>query len=356
MSKVLLFAVLIALIQVNTAQSCRYRTLWPFANTSIWNMPIGSDAKFTESHLFDEQSSKHPLPNNFFGDVDFFYSVNNESPMFKWYNQAKWGPPLTNASYCTVTGNLMGEIHFPSNIIIDNFGNNNAAAILQPDNVTLYQMQPIYHCTANAPILAADWCFKSHNESILSNGLYGCHSGSGLSSIGGTIRKGELTDNNDIDSIKHALKLEFSSADYLYKGTPCYVWPAVKCDSPDADNKYFAMGSLLAVPSHVKITNYNLTTVAGKKILYALQNYGGYVVDDTVANRGTMCIEYGVAQEFQNKYGYSFNAKKGTAFYNDLLTIFKALQIVINNSASSVGGGGTPLKPLAPPICGAYIV
>eukprot|EP01084_Bolivina_argentea_P149091 260527_1 len=351
MSKMLLFAVLIALIQSNTAQSCRDRTLWPFASTSIWNMPIGSNAKFSESHLFDESSSKHPLPDNFFGDVDFFYAVNDKSPMFKWYNQAKWGPPITNASYCTITGNLMGEIRFPSNTIITDFGNNNALAILQPDNVTLYQMQPIYHCSANGPLFAADWCFKKENVSILGDGAYGCHSGGELSSIGGTIRKGELTDNDNIDSIKHALKLEFSSADYLYKGTPCYVWPALKCDSPGADNPYFAMGSLLAVPSDVKITN--LTTIPGKKILYALQNYGGYIVDDTVANRGTMCIEYGVGQEFQDKYGYEFNAKKGSAFYNDLLTIFKALQIVINNSASSIGGGGTPIKPLAPPICGA---
>jgi len=33
------------------------------------------------------------------------------------------------------------------------------------------------------------------------------------------------------------------------------------------------------------------------------------------------------------------------------LNIFKALYIVANNGPNSIGGGGTPLVPLAPPIC-----
>ncbi len=43
----------------------------------------------------------------------------------------------------------------------------------------------------------------------------------------------------------------------------------------------------------------------------------------------------------------------GGIFYNDLIAIFQSLQVVINNSNSTVGGGGTPLGPIAPPICGA---
>ena len=115
-------------------------------------------------------------------------------------------------------------------------------------------------------------------------------------------------------------------------------------------NPWFTPGALLAVPSTVKL---DLKTVPAKKILYALQNYGGYIVDDTAANRGIMCIEYGVNQQFQQKYGYSFNAGKGTDFYSDLLMVFKELKIVINNNQTSIGGGGEPIQPLAPPICGA---
>ena len=162
-------------------------------------MPIGSDAKFVDSHLFDESDSKYELPNNIYGDVDFFYIVNNNSPKFPWYNQGHWGSPYTNASYCTVTGNLVGNIRFPANTVVNNFGNNNALAILQPNNITLFQMQPIYHCSINAPLLALDWCFvQNSNVSILGDGIFGCHGGSHLSSIGGTIRKGELTDDDTV--------------------------------------------------------------------------------------------------------------------------------------------------------------
>jgi hypothetical protein len=42
--------------------------------------------------------------------------------------------------------------------------------------------------------------------------------------------------------------------------------------------------------------------------------------------------------------------KKGP-LYDDLLRVFQALHIVTNNGPESVGGGGTPRKPPAPPLC-----
>jgi len=47
-----------------------------------------------------------------------------------------------------------------------------------------------------------------------------------------------------------------------------------------------------------------------------------------------------------------FEQKSGP-FYNDMLQIYRSLHIITNNSPNSIGGGGTPLRPLAPPICGA---
>ena len=43
-----------------------------------------------------------------------------------------------------------------------------------------------------------------------------------------------------------------------------------------------------------------------------------------------------------------FNA--GSAWAQDIETIRTVLQVVNNNGPSSVGGGGTPLQPLAPQI------
>ena len=41
----------------------------------------------------------------------------------------------------------------------------------------------------------------------------------------------------------------------------------------------------------------------------------------------------------------------GTAFFEDLLAIFRALHIVVNNGIGRVGGGGTPRRPPPPPFC-----
>jgi hypothetical protein len=43
---------------------------------------------------------------------------------------------------------------------------------------------------------------------------------------------------------------------------------------------------------------------------------------------------------------------KGTTgtFASDVARIVAALAVVDNNAPSTVGGGGTPLQPLAPPI------
>jgi hypothetical protein len=39
-----------------------------------------------------------------------------------------------------------------------------------------------------------------------------------------------------------------------------------------------------------------------------------------------------------------------TPFGRDMVKIFTRLAVVDNNSPSSVGGGGTPRQPLAPPL------
>ena len=63
-----------------------------------------------------------------------------------------------------------------------------------------------------------------------------------------------------------------------------------------------------------------------------------------------MCIQLGVHDEFENYWGYSFEAKSGP-FYEDLVKVFQKLKIVKNNNVTSVGGGGKTLQPISPPIC-----
>ena len=73
----------------NYGDQCRDRFLSPFVNTSIWNMPIGSDAKFVDAYIFD-QDKGNPLPGTFHGDMDIIEIVADKTPFFDWYNQGHW--------------------------------------------------------------------------------------------------------------------------------------------------------------------------------------------------------------------------------------------------------------------------
>lgn len=90
-------------------------------------------------------------------------------------------------------------------------------------------------------------------------------------------------------------------------------------------------------------------------LAWTLAYYGGYLVDDTYADRVTMCVEYGFEASFKSGWGFDFDAyagdNKSAPWMNDVFSIFRALSIVANNGPESVGGGGKQLQPPPPPFC-----
>jgi hypothetical protein len=60
-------------------------------------------------------------------------------------------------------------------------------------------------------------------------------------------------------------------------------------------------------------------------------------------------MESGVIEEVRKAYGFNISGNKGD-FFDDINTLFSKLQVVDNNSPNSIGGGGKPRQPLAPPI------
>jgi hypothetical protein len=341
---------------VPTTAACRDARKWPFLSTSIWNTPIGSGAVFHDPGIF---RPPFPLPNHFFSDDDYFIVTSSDDPPTPWYNQGWFGSPYGEA-HCNITGNFVRNISFPANLTVTMFNNDNAATLLQPDNHSIINTQPLYRCKPGSPVLSLLMSdVQGKDDIVWGNGTWGAHGGSALSSIGGTIRLGELLPN--APPIQHALKLQLFASTYYYDQRPGYVWPALHCDSyafnPEdpahygGKDIYLSPGSLLAIPSNITV---KVTTIPGQKLLFALQNYGGYLCDDTYFNRGTVGTEHGVTDEFQAAYGYAFGSGPtgpGAAWYADMLTLFQSLRVVINNSKSSIGGGGTPLQPPPPPIC-----
>lgn len=417
-------------IAVAPAQSCRDRLKQPFASTSIWNMPLGTGAAYMPAYIFNQSAmdARHACalrvstpsfriscpggsnestcvglgccwddsqpdaytcfqpaggpPQSFHSDNDWFIVAADDDPLTPFVDQGGWYSP--NFDYCNVTGDQKTQYPFPANSTTLCVEDNNSAGLLLPDHVTLVQFQPYFRGTPGSPILGI-WAenngYYPWTSDIRGDGALGAHGGSALSSIGGTIRLGELAPG--AGPIQHALKLELFAHDWEWNGGPnnscvpggdpsdcCYTWPATKCDGyagASADgyngtNPLLKPGSLLAVPQ-AALPSLNVTTAPGKAILAALSTYGGYIVDDTAWPTAAICMEYGVVDEVKAAYNISVDlhgpdggASPGAGgqtavFYWELVQMFRALHIVINNGNGTVGGGGTPIAPLAPPLC-----
>ena len=187
-----------------------------------------------------------------------------------------------------------------------------------------------------------------------------------MSALGGTIRLGELRPGQQ--GPRHALKVNVNSTHDLYNCatfTDCYRWPAPTADTGaqseygtenNNQNKATKMGALLALPASVDINSLGLTSEPGRQLAWTLQNYGAYVVDSTGGPAFAIEAELGPAalsaHQFQSDYGYPLEqrVRNNTPWSTDLQKIVAALAVVNNNSATRVGGGGTPRQPLAAPL------
>jgi hypothetical protein len=336
-----------------SANSCgtgtpRDKHQWPFACNSIWNMPIGSNARYRSINLMPALTIA--------GDVNHYVTISETDPVVPWYRPFSW----TNR--CVPGDKLHGYLQVPTDLIVpdatEDYRPNNSFAFLQPDGQTLIQGTALARCEEGGSVFGyIARGYPNYLENIYGSGITGGQGGSGLSSIGGTIRLGELLPTSN--PIRHALKLNVYAHRYLYDEPPGFRWPAIKVDAYAFDetdprhyggeNPLLVMGSLLAIPPSVNQQNLRLQTIPGQKLFQALKDYGGYIVDDSARDAHTIAIEKGVQEEFEAAYGYSFKTRSGP-FFEDVNRLFQALHVVSNNSAQTIGGGGKPRQPLAPPI------
>jgi hypothetical protein len=146
----------------------------------------------------------------------------------------------------------------------------------------------------------------------------------GGSALGGLIRTWEVQQG----SIRHALALAMPRK-YMEHGP---VWPATSEDGNAVYEGTLRMGTLVAIPKSVDLSTLGLSP-GGLVLARALRDYGAYIVD---------CSENFTLFAEPSAEGILTGAR------NDLDNIRERLRIVTNSSASSVGGGGTPIAPLAP--------
>jgi hypothetical protein len=316
--------------------------LWPFAQDSIWNTPIGSEAQYVPSGLSAAQ--------NVIVDTNYLFKVPTGAPEHPIYENPDWNDRCHGTKdQGSWVRNPRRTLPISNDMIVPNNGANNASAFLLPDGKTLVQMNPLCRDKADGPVYG-----ELLNElDIHGQGVEGGHGGSGMSSIGGTIRKGELLGDAPI---RHALKITLYAKEFIAynnDGTRGYRWPALRADGYADAGSYggktpaLEMGALLALKPNLTAEGLGVKTPIGKKIFKALQDYGAYLVDDSYCSCHNITAEQGVEAELKATYGYGMNGGRGE-FFNDVNRIWSAMSIVNNNGPDRKGGGGTPRVALAP--------
>lgn len=155
-----------------------------------------------------------------------------------------------------------------------------------------------------------------------------------LPSFAGLIRTGEISGGR----IPHALAA-LAPESLL---TRAYAWPAYAFDREANYTGSLPMGALLAIPASVNVDALGLSW-RGRVLARAAQDYGIYLVD---RGGGGLTI---LAELGNPEIRWPRNGSE-PADWQDLEIIGDHLQWVDNNSPSTIGGGGTPRQPLAPPL------
>lgn len=328
----------------------------PFASTSIWNMPIGSNAQYVPaglSSIFADQWASMPYPD------ENVIVLRPTAPLVD-VREGPWSGDRCKPSSTRV----FARVPLPVDLIVPSGNGNLAGAVLSADGRTIVNVQPLTRCSTGGQ---ATSIVRWPDSDLYGDGIDGAHGGSGMSSLGGTLRVGELRPGQQGPA--HALQLIVWMQE-AYRCTTmaaCFRWPAKAADgyavgrygTAKAGPVGFKMGALLALPASVSIASLGLETEPGRQMAWTLQNYGGYVVDDSYGGQFGIGTERGpdgsFLTQFRADYGFDFwqrqnAAGAGAAWMRDVQRLVRNLHIVDNNSVTAIGGGGVPRQPLAPSI------
>jgi hypothetical protein len=347
------------------AATDRYAILWPFSRDSIWNLPIGDGARYVPANITRARDWGMTV------DQDVIILTPDAPRTTFFYNDDAWN----GGSRCNVEGRALFEAPIPSDFVVPaarpGWTPNFATAILAGDNRTLIQGQPMARCSEGAdPTI---W-WSQTREDLYGTGFSGGHGGSMLSSIGGTIRSGELVPGG---SIPHAMKVNLDGYANLWydRSTRGFRWPATAADGCASScyrgkNPALRMGSLLALPDSIDIDSMGLETEPAKIVARAFQDYGGYVVDNTGWSVYALSTEYSphngwLEDEFELAWGFPIDPSgRDNPWSRDMDRIFLVLHVVDNWDAASWAtvrasngtlgaGGGVTRVAWAPDFSGA---
>jgi hypothetical protein len=362
-----------ATITVTAAPATRNPFLWPFAANSIWNRAMANDATYLAANMTGD------VP-QIIVDTDYVFQATASSPSYQVrregtrsatscnggalgtdnYYQADAELSLVSSNQ-TIQGPANAQLIYPSNPTEN--GPNATSSWVQPNGRVVQFYATCVNNSAVPPYIAGQMKGTNSgqfNSDIKGEGWLGTHNGSGLSSIGGAIRQGELTGSGPI---KHALKVTLYAHKYLFNdvlagqtGAPKFRYPALTVDGYWNDpipqryggtNPNFLMGSLLAIqPSAAQPT---FETPYATKIFTALKDYGAYVADDSFCDCLNITTDQFVKGELETAYGANKGLRQDPAFLRDMNKMLPLIYIVGNNTQTRILDNTVARRQPAPP-------
>jgi hypothetical protein len=370
-------------VQSVTMPSSRNAFIQPFASNSIWNYPIG----LGQGSLVSQGTGPHGgTQYGWSSGGGAVYEKLSSTALTSVYNDQEenmWAPDAssqqvysntvgwsssgaTNMDRCNGTQTATGNYEYiPA---AANYENNPGGApnactsILQSDRQTIHHTQPGVVCGVGGIFTSEYWSWPANN--VFTDGIVGSHGGSGLSEIGDEIRWFDLRPpqggggNSPFiqptsagvgvgDVMRHAIGLNVGGL--ANNWTSQAYWPATNNDGARE-------GLLVAL---LPTFNPNsLTTPIGRSMAWTLQNYGGYIVDQTSSGAWSVMGEWSYGPNTASQldfpsgnmestttsdWGYSFNTipwgeASSTALGSDMITIWNNLYVVTNNSSTTIGG------------------
>jgi hypothetical protein len=256
-----------------------------------------------------------------------------------------------HSNTCAVTGGTLATDPILGSLVLAASSHNSGVILLHADGQTIDEGGAFARCVANTPATAGH--LKTYGT-IYGAGLTGGAGGSGLSYLGGLLRPGEIAPGKS--GPPHVLSINIDCAHDCTPTLPGFRWPATKKDSyaysPGGTTPALSMGALLAIPPTVSCASLGLDA-AGMELCWTLQNYGAYVKNDSARSVVTIGAEQGdanTAAQFQADWGFPLATAGvgGAGWGASVQKIISDLAVVTNNGPTSIGGGGTPLQPLAP--------
>src|SRR5207249_849769 len=186
---------------LSSAAAGRDPLKWPFSRDSIWNLPIGSNARYVWAGI------RHATSMAYFNDADILVLTPSAPSTTVYANYDDWG----SGNRCSAQGGALFDAPMPANFVIpgshqgseDGDTPNAAAALLAADGHSLIQTQPFARCAGQSP--TSHYMFWP--EELYGTGETGSHGGSGLSALGGTVRHGALSGRKHLSRVPELLGL-----------------------------------------------------------------------------------------------------------------------------------------------------